>query len=43
VNKQQDDWAQYQWFGWDDALEAEDAIREFKLLNPDHEVHIKAS
>jgi hypothetical protein len=28
---------------WDDAEGAEEAIREFKRLNPDHETHIKAS
>jgi hypothetical protein len=32
-----------QWVGWDDAEGAEEAIREFKHLNPDHEIHIKAS
>jgi hypothetical protein len=32
-----------QWVGWDDAEGAEEAIREFKHLNPDREIHIKAS
>jgi hypothetical protein len=32
-----------QWVNWDDAEGAEDAIREFKRLNPDRKVHIKAS
>jgi hypothetical protein len=32
-----------QWVNWDDAEGAEDAIREFKRSNPDHEIHIKAS
>jgi hypothetical protein len=32
-----------QWVNWDDAEGAEDAIREFKRLNPDREIHIKAS
>jgi hypothetical protein len=32
-----------QWVSWDDALGAEDAIREFKRTNSDQEVHIKAS
>jgi hypothetical protein len=32
-----------QWVNWDDAEGAEDAIQEFKQLNPDREIHIKAS
>ena len=32
-----------QWVNWDDAKESLDAIRDFKKLNPDREVHIKAS
>jgi hypothetical protein len=32
-----------QWVNWDDAEGAEEAIREFKRLNPDREIHIKAS
>ena len=32
-----------QWVNWDDAKESLDAIRDFKQLNPDQEVHIKAS
>jgi hypothetical protein len=32
-----------QWVNWDDAEGAEEAIREFKQLNPDRETHIKAS
>jgi hypothetical protein len=32
-----------QWVNWDDAEGAEEAIREFKCLNPDREIHIKAS
>jgi hypothetical protein len=32
-----------QWVNWDDAEGAQEAIREFKCLNPDHETHIKAS
>ena len=32
-----------QWVNWDDAKESLDAIRDFKQLNPDREVHIKAS
>jgi hypothetical protein len=32
-----------QWVGWDDAEGAEEAIREFKRLNPDHKIHIKVS
>jgi hypothetical protein len=32
-----------QWVNWDDAEGAEDAIREFKRLNPDREIHIKVS
>jgi hypothetical protein len=32
-----------QWVNWDDAEGAEEAIREFKHLNPDCEIHIKAS
>jgi hypothetical protein len=32
-----------QWVNWDDAEGAEDAIREFKRSNPDHEIHIKVS
>jgi hypothetical protein len=32
-----------QWVNWDDAEGAEDAIWEFKRLNPDREIHIKAS
>jgi hypothetical protein len=32
-----------QWVNWDDAEGAQDAIKEFKHLNPDREVHIKAS
>jgi hypothetical protein len=32
-----------QWVNWDDAEGAEDAIREFKRSNPDHEIRIKAS
>jgi hypothetical protein len=32
-----------QWVNWDDAKGAEEAIREFKQLNPDHGIHIKAS
>jgi hypothetical protein len=32
-----------QWVNWDNAEGAEEAIREFKRSNPDHEIHIKAS
>jgi hypothetical protein len=32
-----------QWVNWDDAEGAQEAIREFKCLNPDQEAHIKAS
>jgi hypothetical protein len=32
-----------QWVNWDDAEGAEEAIREFKHLNPNREIHIKAS
>ena len=32
-----------QWVNWDDAKESLDAIRDFKRLNPDREIHIKAS
>jgi hypothetical protein len=32
-----------QWVNWDDAEGAQEAIREFKCLNPDREAHIKAS
>ena len=32
-----------QWVSWDDAKESLDAIRDFKKLNPDREIHIKAS
>jgi hypothetical protein len=32
-----------QWVNWDDAEGAQEAIREFKRLNPDREAHIKAS
>jgi hypothetical protein len=32
-----------QWVNWDDAEGAEEAIKEFKRLNPDREIHIKAS
>ena len=32
-----------QWVNWDDAKESREAIRDFKWLNPDREVHIKAS
>ena len=32
-----------QWVNWDDAKESLDAIRDFKRLNPDREIHIKVS
>jgi hypothetical protein len=32
-----------QWVNWDDAEGAQEAIREFKLSNPNCETHIKAS
>ena len=32
-----------QWVNWDDAKESLDAIRDFKQLNPNQEMHIKAS
>jgi hypothetical protein len=32
-----------QWVNWDDATGAEDAIQEFKRINSDREIHIKAS
>jgi hypothetical protein len=32
-----------QWVNWDDAEGAQEAIREFKRLNPNHKIHIKAS
>jgi hypothetical protein len=32
-----------QWIPWEDALGAEEVIREFKRENPDREIHIKAS
>jgi hypothetical protein len=32
-----------QWVNWDDADGAQEAIREFKRLNPNRETHIKAS
>ena len=32
-----------QWVNWDDAKESLDAIWDFKRLNPDREIHIKAS
>ena len=32
-----------QWVNWDDAQESLDAIRDFKQLNSDREVHIKVS
>jgi hypothetical protein len=32
-----------QWVNWDDAEGAEEAIREFKRLNPDRKIHIKVS
>jgi hypothetical protein len=32
-----------QWVSWDNTEGAEEAIREFKRLNPDREIHIKAS
>ena len=32
-----------QWVNWDDVKESLDAIRDFKQLNPDREIHIKAS
>ena len=32
-----------QWVNWDDARESLDAIQDFKQLNPDQEIHIKAS
>jgi hypothetical protein len=32
-----------QWVSWDDAEGAEEAIKEFKRLNPNREIHIKAS
>jgi hypothetical protein len=32
-----------QWVNWDDVTGAEEAIREFKQINPDREIHIKAS
>jgi hypothetical protein len=32
-----------QWVNWDDAEGAQAAMKEFKHLNPDREVHIKAS
>lgn len=32
-----------QWVNWDDAKESLDAIQDFKQLNPDREIHIKAS
>ena len=32
-----------QWVNWDDAKESLDAIRDFKQLNPNREIHIKAS
>jgi hypothetical protein len=32
-----------QWVNWDNAEGAEEAIREFKRLNPDCKIHIKAS
>jgi transposase InsO family protein len=32
-----------QWVNWDDAEGAEEVIREFKRLNPNREIHIKAS
>ena len=32
-----------QWVNWDDAKESVDAIWDFKRLNPDREIHIKAS
>jgi hypothetical protein len=32
-----------QWVNWDDAEGADEMIREFKRLNPDREIHIKAS
>ena len=32
-----------QWVNWDDAKESLDAIQDFKRLNPDREIHIKAS
>jgi hypothetical protein len=32
-----------QWVSWDDAEGAEEVIREFKCLNPDHKTHIKVS
>jgi hypothetical protein len=32
-----------QWVNWDDAEGAQEAIEEFKCLNPNHETHIKAS
>jgi hypothetical protein len=32
-----------QWVNWNDAIGAKDAIQEFKRLNSDREVHIKAS
>jgi hypothetical protein len=35
--------ADNQWVNWDNAEGAEEAIKEFKRLNPDREIHIKAS
>jgi hypothetical protein len=32
-----------QWVNWDDAEGAEEAIRDFKCLNPNRKIHIKAS
>ena len=32
-----------QWVNWDDTKESLDAIQDFKQLNPDREIHIKAS
>ena len=32
-----------QWVNWNDAKESLDAIRDFKQLNPDQEIHIKVS
>jgi hypothetical protein len=35
--------ADNQWVSWDDTEGAEEAIREFKHLNPNRKIHIKAS